>query len=352
MEEHSSHRILTDNEARVAWSILSGGLTSEEDRMRDSGIPRSTYRYAKHRLYSEGLLEDRFVPSPDAIGVPRVSFVLSRPAAEEAGSVADTLSKTPGIVEAWSGTQTSFAVVFHRSIEAGEAFQRKAAEGKLGNPLAIVTVDAEGQRGAVAQVPVYFDFEGAWARYCSFAATKRYPCPLPPPNNGGSDHVNSQREVPSSVASLLTRHFSRPSHLIGPGSIPRSQRRSLQQGKVEWRVFLGMTRLPTLKYRGLRFQDLVFVTGRPREDDGMANLLPDLLANCNIRPFLLAGDSNYVLMATFGIGLGSVKEAPADVRPRQSVINTMASHLKQIEITREPLVSLRMDVAHRYDLLL
>jgi len=320
--------------------------------MRNSGIPRSTYRYAKRRLYSEGVLEDRFVPNPNAIGIPRITFILSRPAAENARSVTETLASTPGTVEAWSGTQSVFAVVFHESDAASDAFLKQVNEGKLGNPLAIVNVDTGQEQSSTPQVPVYFDFEGAWVRYCSLPATRRYPCALPAPRGTSSGREDCQKTVPAPVASLLTRHFSRPSHLIGPASIPRSQRRSLEQGKVEWRVYLGISSLVNLKYRGLGFQDLVFVTGRPKDGTGLANLLPDLLAGCNIRPFLLAGDENSVLLATFGIGLKSVGEAPSDVRPRKSVIDTIASHLKQIEIIREPLVSLRMNVAHRYDLLL
>jgi hypothetical protein len=338
--------MLTDNEARVVWSILSGGLQSEEDRIRESGVPRTTYHSAKLRLYSEGLLEDRYVPNPDAIGVPRVSFLLSRPPAEKASTVFETLSKIPGTVEAWAGTQVAFAVIFHKSVEASDSFLGKISSGELGDPRAIISADTAKQ-----QVPVYFDFEGTWARYCGSSATKRYPCPLPPPRQESSTRGDPSRGSSSSIASLLTRHFTRPSHLIGPASVPKSQRRSLQQGRVEWRVFLGFPCLNTMRYRGLTLQDLVFIAGKLKDPDGMAKLLPDLATNCNVRPFLMVGDDDSVLIASLGIGLRALDGAPADARPRHSVIQVLAQHLKDIEVIREPLASLRMPVAHRFDIL-
>jgi hypothetical protein len=351
MGDQSKPRILTESEARVVWKILSGGLETEEDRMRDSGIPRTTYREAKHRLYSEGLLEDRFVPNPDAIGIPRVTFYLSRPAAEEANSVLDQLSKLPGTVEAWAGTQVVFSVVFHDSVGSSELLLKRINEGKLGNPRAVVSVDTGKTMASESQVPVYFDFEGAWVRFCGLSATRRYPCPLPPPHPATSARDDATKQVSPSVASLLTRHFTRPSHLMGPSSIPRSQRKSLQLGKVEWRVFLDFSRLRMLEYRGLSFHDLIFVTGTMRKPNGLAELLPDLLAGCNVRPLLLAGDDASVLMIGLGIGLGATRYAPPDLQPSRSVVQTMAHHAKDIDVIREPLISFRTPVAHRYDLL-
>ena len=316
--------------------------------MRASGVPRTTYRSAKRRLYSEGLLEDRFIPNPNAIGIPRVSFLLSRPSVEKAASVVDTLTKVPGTVELWSGTQVVLAVIFHESVEEGESFLRMITTGEVGNPLSVIQVDTADCRGPVSNVPVYFDFEGAWVRYCGSTATKSYPCPLLHPNNGSTAHDEPQKKVPLSIASLLTRHFGRPSHLSGPSSVPRSQKRNLRQGRVEWRVFLGLSHLNNKKYRGMTFQDVVFLTGKLRKSGGLAELLADL-AGSNVRPFLLASDDNSVLMANLGIGLGAVDYAPVDAQPRQPVIQLIARHLKNIELIREPLAPLRMPIEHRYD---
>jgi hypothetical protein len=348
MASNLKTKILTDNEARVALSILSGGLESEEDRMRSSGIPRTTYRTAKRRLYSEGILEDRFVPNPCEIGIPRVSFLLTRPSVEKAGYVVESLAKVPGTVELWSGTQIVFAVIFHDSVTASESFQRKAINGDFGNVLSLIQIVTAEHPTPLSRVPVYFDFEGAWIRYCGSAATRSYPCPLPFPHNGSGSREDSQKAVPSSIASLLTRHFSRPSHLIGPSSMPRSQMKSLRLGKVEWRVFLSLSHLNTLKYRGMTFQDVVFIAGKLRKPGGLSEFFPDLV-NCNVRPFLLASDDNSVLMANLGIGLGAVDYVPIDAQPRQSVIQTIARHVKDIELIREPLAPLRMPVAHQYD---
>jgi hypothetical protein len=349
MGDYSKIRILTDSEARVAWSILSGGLGSEEKRIRDSGIPRSTYQDAKRRLYSEGVLVDRFVPNPSAIGIPRVSFLLLRPPAEEIGSVARTLAEIPGAVETWIGAQTAFSVIFHESIDESESLLKRASGGQLGNPLAIVSVDTGMRQVPSSQVPVYFDFEGVWVRYCGQPGARRYPCPLPPPCQEAAEGSDSPKRISPPISSLLTRHFTRPSHLTGPYSVPRSQKRSLQLGRVEWRVFLGLLHLPTIEYQGMSFEDLIFVTGKPREPDGLGRLLSDLAADCNVRPFLLVGDHNSVLIASLGVGVSALKVAPDYAQPRNSVIKTVARHVKEIEVINERLSSLRMPVEHRYD---
>lgn len=342
MEDSSKSRNLSGNEAKVVLSILAGGLESEEERMRKSGIPRTTYRDAKHRLYAGGILEDRYVPNPDAIGVPCVTFMLSRPSAEETASIEEKLSKTPGSVEVWCGTDIAFAVVFHKSVEAGDAFRRRAEGEEFGKPVSIVHVDTGKNPGPV---PVYLDFEGAWVRFCGLAETKTYPRPLPPPYLG--EHASGL--MPPSIVSLLRRHLARPSHLVGPAAIPRSQRRNLRLGKVEWRVFLGLKHLHVVKYGGVSLRELVFVTGELREPDGVARLLPELIDSCKVRPILLAGDRDTVLMASLGIGLDSVPEPPSGMPPPPSVIKVVSRHLRAIQVVREPLTTLRLPIAHGYD---
>jgi len=319
--------------------------------MRTSGIPRTTYRNAKHRMYSEGLLEGLLIPNPGAIGVPCISFLVSRPSAEKANSAVETLSRIPGTVEAWLGTQIVFAVVFHNTAGAREAFQRMAADGKVGEPRVIVSVNANQPRGSVSQVPVYFDFEGAWSRFCGLSASKRYPCPLPPPPQPITRRERPQRENPSTMVSLFTRDLSRPSHLTSLSSVPRSQLRNLRSGMVEWRVYLDISRLHLFEYRGLAIQDIVFVIGKLKDSSSMAELIPDLVSGRSLRPILLVSDGTSVLLASLDIGLVTVKNASLGGRQRQSVIEKMARHLEDIEVIREPLALLKMRVAHRYDVL-
>ena len=345
MEKGHRKRIVSPNEARVVWSILSGGLESEEDRMRNSGIPRTTYRDAKHRLYAEGILVDRFIPNPSVVGIPWVSFLLTRPSAEEAGTITKRLSGTTGAVEVWSGPDVAFSVIFHRSENAFNAFKKSVESGEFGAEVSYVQVDTARAPDPISQVPVYFDFEGVWVHFGGFSGTRTYPRPLPAPPRGEP----TGGKMPSSIASLLTRPFTRPSHLIGPASVPRSQKRNLREGKAEWRTFLGLQHLGTLKYKGATFQDLVFVAGELRETDGLARLLPDLIDLCQVRPLLMVGDSNGVLMIGLGTGLTATPVSTSKASPPVSVIEAIARHLRAIQVVREPLATLRMPIPHGYD---
>lgn len=349
MPDHSKTRTLTYGEARVAWKILSCGLDSEEERMRQSGLPRTTYRVAKHRLYTDGLLVDRYIPSTDEMGVKQVTFLLVRPRLDEARFLLEKLCSIPGAVEVWSGTQMILAVIFHQSENSMESLDGKLSSGELGSQRTVVEVKTDSD--PAAQVPVYFDFEGMWARYCGISSTKNYPSPIPAGSADSRFAIDSSRSASSATGSLLARPFVRPSHLAGPNSVPRSQRRALREGKVVWRVFLGLTKLQQIDYRGMRFQDLILVVGKPKGPDPPSGILTDLVTECNVRPILIAGDEGSMIVASLGIGVGAVGDAPEDTRPRSSVIKTMSRHLKEIEVIREPLKSLKLPVAHRYDLL-
>jgi hypothetical protein len=350
---------LTEGEARVFWSILAGGLESEEARMRSSGVPRTTYRVAKQRLYAEKLLEDRYLPNPLAIGVPRVSFLLTRPPAESVRSVGEEVAAIPGAVGVWSGVQVVLAVVFHDSVEASNSFLKNMASGRMGIPYTVISVDTYSQQALMSQVPVYFDFEGAWTHFCGFNSSKMYPRPLPGPSSGFNSDRAPPARTPPPIASLIERPFSqeqesRPPHLVGPSSVPWSQKRCLRKGEVEWRTFPSFSQLYLLEYNGLRIHDVLFVTGRLKDPGGLQELFQDLVRTdvCNAKPFLLAGDEKSVLMAGLGIEIESVRGSAPDVIPRRNILQTMTSHLESIEVCREPVALLKTHVAHRYDRLL
>jgi hypothetical protein len=348
-KEPEGVRSLTSAEARVVGSILASGLESDVDRMRSSGLPKSTYRDAKRRLFGEGFLESRFVPNPTAIGVPRISLLLTRPYAEGMSSVTDELADLPGTVVLWSGHQVVFAVVFHRSIESSSEFVRKVSDGKLGNVSSMVSVD-------VTQQPIlaYFDIEGSWSSLCGFKGTRYYPRKLPPVQLRHDVLESPGSTMPSRITKLLGLPFSAekesvPSHLVGPTLVPWSQRRCLRRGEVEWRVFPSMTHLHLLRFRGLNFSNVLFIVGKLKQAGGMPDLFRDLASKCGVNPFLAAGDDSSVIIAGVSISQELTKDPSAVVFPRRHVIPTIGNHITNIELFREPLTSLRVHLSHRYD---
>jgi hypothetical protein len=312
----------------------------------------STYRDAKRRLFAEGFLESRFVPNPQVIGVPRISFLLIRPYAEGKRSVADALAENPGTVLVWSGHQVVLGVVFHRSAASSEEFLHSVAQGELGNASAVVTVELSEQ-----PVTAYFDFEGAWASLCGFTGTRYYPRKLPLTEHRYTAPENQKSAIPSRIAELLKLPFvaekeSVAPHLIGPSMAPWSQRRSLRRGDVEWRVFPTLSHLHMPRFRGLHFSHVLFVVGKLREATSSTDLFRDLVSTCGVNPFLVAGDENSVLMAGLAIGREVRKDSQDVVPPQRHVLPTIGSHIANIELFREPLSSLREHVSHRYDRLI
>lgn len=344
--EPLASRNLTRNEVRVVQTILgSPPLAPEEDRIRHSGLPRSTYQAIRQRLYGRGILEDRFVPSAPACGVQKVSFLLVRPFADKTAQVTELLCALPGAAVVWEGMHSVFGVVFRREGENREAVAgtlRSVAE--LGTTVIHVPCDPLS-----THIPVYFDYEGGWNHFIGVEGTARYPrgFPVRPPPR--LSWTRSSRGVASTAEALVKRPFAegdscRLPHLVTPSSLPRSQRRLLAEGFVEWRAFLSPGKVP--RYNGSEIGDLIFLAGRLREPSAHGVLLRQL-AGADVNPFLLASDGSRVLLGMLGIGLrgGTVPRRRTGV----SVLGLLNDHLDEIEMARDPFLQVSEVRSHRYE---
>jgi hypothetical protein len=346
----ASSRNLTKNDVLVIRNILAGSLETEEDRIRKSGIPRSTYLSAKMRIYSSGILEDRYVPSPQAVGAHSVSFLMTRPFTEARVSTVETLCNVQGAVLAWSGIQSIMGVVFHQSEGDAKKFRELAGAGdKLGKTIAHVEIPS-GQFG----VPVYFDYEGAWNHFAGMEGSARYPRALPHYPSEKAAESRGRTRIRDGTDWLLKRPFhegiwKRPSHLLGPGTLTRSQRRLLASGAVEWRTFLCIKSMPG--YDGQSISNMSLVSGEMNDHDGLLELFRDLTEVCGIYPFLLASDGTHALIGILAGGSSKNEGTPGLRKPRAAVFPVVSHHLANIEIVREPISNLVVHRSHRYDVL-
>jgi hypothetical protein len=341
-------RSLTRAQARVLLSLLSAGVSTERERERRAGLPRTTYQDAKRRLYAEGLVEDRYLPRPELVGAHAVRFVLARPFADALESRAQELATDPRAAVVWSGAQSVLGVLFERRApgRTPPGPGSGAPEGK-DRPISIASLS--GTFG----LPTFFDFTGAVAGLSDVPVPRSYPTPYGGPFRPASGRVTrwSFRQRPELVPSLLRRPWDpelagRPRHSWGPAGLPRSQRRLLVAGLVEWRPMLRFERLPPCG--GRRLQAVAFVHGSLHPGHRPSDLFHALVAVLGVHPFLFVTDGVRVL---FGMLLARETGGPlrSSGGPRPSPLELFRGHLTDIDIVREPLDTLRVRVDHRYD---
>jgi hypothetical protein len=340
-------RSLTENEAIVIKSLLAGSSESGEDRIRESGLPRSTYRDAKRRIYASGILEDRYIPSAVAVGASKISFLVARPFTDRVLEAARALSEVPGTVLCWTSPQILFGVTFFQSEIASRTLIKAVQSGAFGAVVVSMEVDP-----APAQIPVYFDFEGAWGHLAGLTGNSRYPRAIPHPRASSLENPVLHRPESSSLRQLLLRPLvgdgrRHEPHLFGPAALPRHQQRWIAQGLVDWRVLLSPQNPPA--YRGASVAELMFVRGDLRPGCGPRSLLSELTEVCGVYPFLLVSDGVQVLLGSLATGRFGTSSDSHSVTTRAPVMSTLTVHIDNIECVRQPLSALRADVDHRYD---
>jgi hypothetical protein len=328
--------------------LLAARPDRERERLRQIGVPRSTYHAVRRRSYEEGWLRDRYIPHPVPIGRPFATFLLTRPYADRFEEFGARISADPNNVVLWSGTQVALGVFFHAHPTDGRKLAERIESARLAtNPL-VLTVDVHGP-----SVPVYFDFEGLWCHLAELSGTLAYPhglgggLPGAEEEDGRIDLTPHQRWA---VGELLRRPFTaveqgRGGHLVGPVGLPFSQRRTMSRGWIIHRTLLDPSRVPP--YQGRSPDQVVFLSGTPRKEARPEVLFATLTRECRVFPFLFAiGPERWLLGA-----LGGSTASP-DASSRRPVLPTLREFLEGIEIIQEAASSFNALVDHRYDRLL
>jgi hypothetical protein len=341
---------LNRSEAAVLHSLLACSMASQRSQIEGSGLPKTTYQDAKRRLYAEGIVADRYVPYPPLVGVETIRFEVAQPFAEEMPAAARAWEADPASVLVFAGGQTLVGVFF----EEGRPKRKPSRSGGTRPTPSPGREFSVSVSSSAYGVPVYFDFEGALSHVLGAPPTGGYPRGLggPWPDRATAGIRWDPRQRPELVAQLLRRPLevpagNRPSHLLGPVSLPRSLRQLAGSAFFSWRTFPSLSSLPSFRDRGVR--SLAFVHGLLHPGARPSELFASLVALLGIHPFLLATDGERVILGTC---LGEVAPSGAGARGAEggpSTLHVLRSYLRQIDLIREPVESLRVLVDHRYD---
>lgn len=323
-------------EARVLSVLLGASLESEGERIVRSGLPRSTYEDARRRVYGQGIVEDRYVPDPRVFGRRWATAMLVRPYADELSSLVARWSASPDNVLVWRGPESVFAVFLHAGprpeVEGGNfgsGSRQPASASQL-------TVDL-----ARPSVPIYFDYEGAWTHVAGVDALWQYPRPLVAEPGVAVSPSEGSRRV---AADLVFRSGpdtsgGRPPHLMGPYALPRSSRRLVERGWLQWRAFPRLRALKLTDGRGADSVVLVFAGLKEGRSPGA--LFRELSMHRSF-PFLFMTEGQRVLLGFLAT------RAAAEASSEGAAGDVLLENLTQVEAHRASIEDLQEVVSHRY----
>jgi hypothetical protein len=321
-------RSLTPAEAKVIRSMLASRPGSEAERITSSGIPRRTYQEIRRRAFAEGWLEPRYVPNGPYFGLPFVTFRLVHPFLERMSEDRADWTANPSTVLLWTTPEVLFDVEFSSKPPNSQA-------GSFHKSFAL-TVDARGPT-----VPAYFDFEGCWATWTRQEGTLAYPHPLP-----GAERVFGVRRAPGTpelhAARELLAMASRSGHgsrAASSESLPRSLRRVIRTGAVQYRVFPNLAQMPPFEDRTV--QKLALVHGQLRASQRPEDLFRAVVREAGVFPFLFVADRREVLLGALAVD--------NEAEERRPVLETLSQFLVQIEAARLDVSSLFVPIPHHYE---
>jgi hypothetical protein len=327
-------RPLTPAETRVVGALLDPLAESDRARIRGTGIPPRTFEAAASRLLGEGLVYDRYLPNPARFGLPTVVFALVRPYLDHADALAQRWLAHPTNALLWSTPDWCFGVFF---LAEGVWDPRTAAE---------IAPPESSSRGFLLradsrdpQVPIYFDFEGAWAALNGGLVSDSYPRPMPGGAAVGTEvpgatPSGSERRVGRSLTArpLAVDRTSDTRRRRSERFLSRSERRALSSGLLEHRVFLSVGELPPA--RDGQATGVALLHGRLREFQTPEGLLARLRGRAGLAPFLYATDERSVLIGALSRTAGPPDRIGPSAPARGVVGDVLREHLEAIEVVR------------------
>jgi len=148
-------RSLSPAEIRVIRVLLADPPISDRIRERIAGVPKTTYETIRRRAFTSGWLEERYIPTPSAVGALGATFILAQPYAEYWEDVIQAFRDNRDVVLLWASPETIFSVSFNRGTPDLANF---LVPPKLVHRLWKIVA-----KPGAGDVPAYFDYEGAWS---------------------------------------------------------------------------------------------------------------------------------------------------------------------------------------------
>jgi hypothetical protein len=322
-------------------SLLADENVPQRERIRRAGIPSRTYERIRRRAYDEAWVYDTYVPNLSRLGRPILQSRLVHPFLEHYHKIESTWVSDPDCILLWKWSESLFGLFARPRCQ--DETQEELPSAKLGNSRGVrVDVSSGGS-------PIFFDFAGVWAQLGGLPAASTYPRGAPSRIVLTPENASGERTGQRALLDLYRRFSgaSATSRAIrgGPVRFSRAERRLLRSGIVTRRVLLNLGRVPSLQHRVA--ENVAFVQGSllPGVRAGM---LFNQLARARVRPFLFLHDEKTVFIAT----LTSPPRPPPPGQERPAILATLESNLREVEIVRQPLSTLSVEIDHRYDRLL
>lgn len=335
-------RSLTEGEAITIRSLLASESISERERTRRSKVPARTFARARRRAYDEGWVFDRYIPDPRRLGMPLCTFALVQPFAEQMASMVQKWGDDPLNILLWRWPEMLLGVFVSEAAEAMTQDRIGASESVRKEFW--LTADTRS-----AQLPVYFDFEGAWSRFIGQEGTLAYPHPLPAialEGTAPTSFSSAERGKVLSMVSVTTGGSTATKPLRGsPFFLPRSQQRLLSEGAIERRTFLDINKIPPYQDRAL--ESVVFIHGNLAAG-ATADQLFGRLSAIDVSPFLFVEDGSRILLAA----LSPNPESQSHRRTGVTVLGNVQQFVNEIEVERLPVSLMTIHANHRYERLL
>lgn len=333
-------RELSLAELRVIESLLARPDAKQSKEMRDMGMPRRTFQSIRQRVILRRWIEGRLTPDCRPLGRRWVEVALVQPHLEARQRVVEAWNSSEGVVCLWAMSDTLLAVGF-TSGEKG-SFLVEAANPDNLHWSHSVTVDLEA-----SAIPVFFDYEGAWAKLAGHPPSGGYPRSYPPRPSVNPD------ETPDRVRHDLEWLFEHsPQSDMGQGEqnvllrakYRRRLAQSLNHGWVTQRAFLEPATMCTQV--AMPADRMVFVLGALAVGSTSRELLSELRVKSRLAPFLFLADDRAVL-------IGSLLASPsANPDPTSSPFAVLKRHCTGIHAVRERMESFTPIVDYRFDRLL
>src|SRR5271155_4292536 len=233
-------RIATESEAAVLQELLAARTASDRGEGGESRVGGRSFRRISKRAYTAGWVYDRFLPDLSRVGVTSAVFVIARPFADVLESVLARWAGMRSNVLLWKWPDVLFGVFLCKESPRELLPLLDLGPGRWESW--VVACDLK-----VRPIPVYFDFEGGWARVAGIQGTIAYPHSLPAHGTAPERRILDGRSI-----SALTALVARPREITSSSGplrvssffLPRAHQQLLRVGAVERRTFLNLSRAP------------------------------------------------------------------------------------------------------------
>lgn len=342
-------RDFTPAERALTAGLLGHGPVGLRSDPRVRALSRRTRQTALGRIYLRRWIEEVVLPNPIVLGNPWSTIALVRPYAEQRAAVEQRWMERPELVHLWSAPDLLLGIHFSRTETAAKELRAAIDDPAAQSHAWFLTFDITRW-----PIPVYFDFEGVWARLHG-GGPARYPRSLPvrEPTGAGS----GPERFPGLDRATMSEILDRPAVAEDGGLVPRARpswraqratRRWSELGWLERRAFLD----PTAVHRWITSfpPRIAWVHADLRPGVSPHALFLALGHDAGIAPFFYATDGTKVVLGTLSTGEGGGATARAEGGP--SVLTTLEQRASSIVIVRENLDELRTPVFHDFGRLL